>query len=198
MESGFGISSCFAPCRRSPPTDEELGSGGGSGVGRFTAVAVILFVFVALAAAAVVIYLLVVQRFACCDRGEYECDGVQSVKARDDDEDDEDHVAAWDLPSLDYLSEEQTMKYLRRHREDQQQHRRDEQAGEDAEVIRVADVDRPSPTSSSSSSSHGVGSLPESDRDAAQANKRSSGSASVNRAFVHENDGQNDSRGKIV
>ena len=23
------------------------------------------------------------------------------------------HVAAWDLPSLDYLSEEQTLKYLR-------------------------------------------------------------------------------------
>ena len=28
------------------------------------------------------------------------------------------HVAAWDLPSLDYLSEEQTLKYLRKHEED--------------------------------------------------------------------------------
>ena len=30
------------------------------------------------------------------------------------------HVAAWDLPSLDYLSEEQTLKYLRKHEEDVQ------------------------------------------------------------------------------
>jgi hypothetical protein len=28
------------------------------------------------------------------------------------------HVAAWDLPSLDYLSEEQTLKYLRKHEEE--------------------------------------------------------------------------------
>ena len=36
------------------------------------------------------------------------------------------HVAAWDLPSLDYLSEEQTLKYLRKHEEDV---RRREQQG---------------------------------------------------------------------
>ena len=35
------------------------------------------------------------------------------------------HVAAWDLPSLDYLSEEQTLKYLRKHEEDV--HRREEE-----------------------------------------------------------------------
>ena len=35
------------------------------------------------------------------------------------------HVAAWDLPSLDYLSEEQTLKYLRKHEEDVQ--RREQQ-----------------------------------------------------------------------
>ncbi len=54
--------------------------------------------------------------FDCCDRGEYECDEPPrpSEKAQNGGSN-ASHVAAWELPSLDYLSEEQTMKYLRTH-----------------------------------------------------------------------------------
>ena len=42
------------------------------------------------------------------------------------------HVAAWDLPSLDYLSEEQTLKYLRKHEEDVQRREQKQQGRLDA------------------------------------------------------------------
>ncbi len=49
----------------------------------------------------------------CFDRGEYECDDERN--SREVTDANGEHVAAWELPSLDYLSEEQTMKYLRTH-----------------------------------------------------------------------------------
>lgn len=110
---------------------EAAAAGGASSTSSMTVVLVILFLCVVLAAIAVGVY--VMTENMTCARGEYECDDPkermaheaasmglesrsrskvpegQTVLSRDA------HVAAWDLPSLDYLSEEQTMKYLRRH-----------------------------------------------------------------------------------
>ena len=67
-------------------------------------------------------------RNGLCDRGQYICDEdskEKSAKIRRSGEcqprnqDKMVHVAAWDLPGLDVLTEEQTMKYL--HREQQRQ-----------------------------------------------------------------------------
>ena len=67
-------------------------------------------------------------RDGLCDRGQYICDEdskEKSAKARRSDagqprkQDKMVHVAAWELPGLDVLTEEQTMKYL--HREQQRQ-----------------------------------------------------------------------------
>ena len=65
------------------------------------------------------------------------------------------HVAAWDLPSLDYLSEEQTLKYLKKHEEDIQRRERQQQQN---------NLAAPSSNSNSSSPSPGASSLPESER----------------------------------
>ena len=82
------------------------------------------------------------------------------------------HVAAWDLPSLDYLSEEQTLKYLRNHERRITHHQHHQHQ-----------PDIPS-TSDSSSTSAGeaASSLPESD--SRDLNNR----GMENRAFVVDDD----------
>jgi len=70
------------------------------------------------------------------------------------------HVAAWDLPSLDYLSEEQTLKYLRKHEEDV--HRREE--SQQLNNNQNNNNNSAASTSNSSSPSPGASSLPESER----------------------------------
>ncbi len=77
---------------------------------------IVLGTLVAMALIAVAAYALITDVklltmiCGCCDRGEYECDDQKDGEDRE-----EHHVTAWDLPSMDYLSEEQTMKYLRTH-----------------------------------------------------------------------------------
>ena len=76
-----------------------------------------------------------------CDRGQYICDEDskgKSAKTRGSDagqprnNDKTIHVAAWDLPGLDVLTEEQTMKYL--HREKQRRSNKDN-VGENNETF---------------------------------------------------------------
>lgn len=51
-----------------------------------------------------------------CDQGQYVCDDVKVTPTNRNTTNTDNHVAAWELPGLDYLSEEQTMKYLNRGR----------------------------------------------------------------------------------
>lgn len=48
-----------------------------------------------------------------CEKGDYKCEESEDAIRRDQDEH---HVAAWDLPSLDYLTEEEAMKYIKKER----------------------------------------------------------------------------------
>lgn len=100
---------------------------------------------------------LVTEKFTC-KKGDYECEDQKGSSPHSTGG--ETHVAAWDLPSLDYLSEEQTMKYLKRHHRD---------SNGDLEV------------EESRSPSQGSSSLPESERQPINSHH-------INRAYVSEDD----------
>ena len=103
-----------------------------------------------------------------CNRGDYKCDDqkICAAPAPGAARDGETHVAAWDLPSLDYLSEEQTMKYLKNARRDLH---RDDNSEEDSNGT------SPSPS----------GSLPECEQTSGSGGNRARYER-VNRAFVHD------------
>ncbi len=92
------------------------------------------------------------------------------------------HIAAWDLPSLDYLSEEQTMKYLKKHEEELLKRQHSYEAS-------TASVGSSAATTPSPS-----GSLPESERPQPQPrtskyeNKAFSGSTDELRSTVEPKD----------
>jgi hypothetical protein len=109
---------------------------------------------VALAVLAIAAYMLI--GGLACSKGDYECDSPsakqfeQSNLARS-----QSHVAAWNLPSLDYLSEEHTLKYIRQ----QQPTRPDSRASGEVSVTMhsppgngAARVNRDSQSSHSSTS----------------------------------------------
>ena len=114
-----------------------------------------------------------------CNRGDYECDESRDVvderrnHVGENGEGGAKHVAAWELPSLDYLSEEQTMKYLK------QQHGQTQNGqvlNEAAAVINgggqvnVSYIDDQDEDEEERSHSGGSGSLPEAERSAANLN----------------------------
>lgn len=103
-----------------------------------------------------------------CDRGQYVCDeakaagGEQRPPAREETTDS--HVAAWDLPGLDYLSEEQTMKYLNRGQPSPPVNTSTPNQGQPLRRIGgTQHIDQAGSSSGSSPSPSGT-SLPESDR----------------------------------
>lgn len=62
----------------------------------------------------IIIYMVSARRkdIDLCSRGHYICDGADSQPPGNTKN--QPHVAAWDAPSMDFLSEEQTLKYLNR------------------------------------------------------------------------------------
>ena len=81
---------------------------------------VVLIALITIGLLALCIY--TASRKGLCDRGQYVCDEKQKTAGKPNagqphKDDKMVHVAAWDLPGLDVLTEEQTMKYL--HREQQ-------------------------------------------------------------------------------
>ena len=124
-------------------------------------VVVIIAVCICIAVLAVGGY--VISEDFTCNRGDYKCDDQKICAppaSGGEQEGGETHVAAWDLPSLDYLSEEQTMKYLKNAR-----HMPREDSEEDSSTS-------PSPS----------GSLPECEQTSSNRGRYER----VNRAFVHD------------
>ena len=121
----------------------------------FMIVLCVVGAFVCLAILAIVVY--AVTENVTCAKGDYECEDEKQDGT-------EEHIAAWDMPSLDYLSEEQTMKYLKRHH-----HNNDAYLDDEDDLNHEV-----SPTPSGSG-----GSLPESDQ-------VHSKKEHINMGFVHE------------
>ena len=114
-----------------------------------------------------------------CDRGQYECDEEERDKRAKSGGGrvggpgqprfgNTVHVAAWDLPGLDYLSEEQTMKYLNRGGQQTPDEPPVETSTPNGQPLRrmggTQHIDQAGGSSAGSSPSPSGTSLPESDR----------------------------------
>ena len=128
-----------------------------------------MFIVVVIVAVCICIAVLAVGGYVIsedftCNRGDYKCDDhkVCAAPASGSEPEGETHVAAWDLPSLDYLSEEQTMKYLKNAR---------------------GQISREDSEEDSGSSPSPSGSLPECEQSSSSGRPRYD---LVNRAYVHD------------